>query len=44
MRKSIAARMASKRLLIGPAMEIRATSFLGFSRLYGSKGVGFPQP
>jgi len=36
--------VAKIRLLVGPAKEMRAESFLGFLRLKGSKGTGFPQP
>jgi hypothetical protein len=36
--------IANKMLARGPAKEIRAVSFLGFLRLYGSMGTGFAQP
>ena len=39
-----APRIAKRILLIGPATEMMAASRLGLARLYGSKGVGLPQP
>ncbi|KKT82977.1 MAG: hypothetical protein UW80_C0025G0010 [Microgenomates group bacterium GW2011_GWC1_44_9] len=41
---SMATAVARSRLLMGPAMEMMPASLLGFFRLKGSKGVGFPQP
>jgi len=43
-RRIRASRKARMTLLAGPARAIRAVSFLGFLRLYGSKGAGLPQP
>lgn len=36
--------VANRMLLKGPAREIRAVSFLGFLKLWGSKLTGLPQP
>jgi len=42
--KSKESNKAIIRFELGPAIEIKAASFLGFFKLKGSKGTGFPQP